>query len=178
MTANFNSGGYQINNLASPTISTDAANKAYADLMVPLAGGTMTGNLVLPANGLNVGAGQLVVSSGNVYASGNITAYYTSDRKFKENVKNIPEALSKVRAINGVTFDWSDAWLKANGGEDGYHIRKRDAGVIAQEIERVLPEAVATREDGSLAVKYEKIISVLIEAIKELDDKVRKLEVR
>jgi len=178
MTANFNVGGYQINNLANPSLSTDAANKAYADLMVPLAGGTMTGVLNCASNGLNVGSGQLLVSSGNVYSSGNITAYYTSDRKFKENIKNIPEALAKVRAISGVTFDWSDEWIKANGGEDGYHIRKRDAGVIAQEINNVLPEAVARREDGSLAVKYEKIISVLIEAIKELDEKVRKLEVR
>jgi len=178
MTANFNAGGYQINSLASPTISTDAANKAYADLMVPLAGGTMTGSLNLPPNGLNVGSGQLQVASGNVYASGNITAYYTSDRKFKENVQNIPEALAKVRAINGVTFDWTAEWINAHGGEDGYHIRKRDAGVIAQEIEKVLPEAVAKRGDGSLAVKYEKIISILIEAVKELDEKVRKLEVR
>ena len=66
MTANFSLGGYQINNLATPTVSTDAATKGYADLMVPIAGGTMTGTLNLPANGLNVGSGQLIVSTGKI----------------------------------------------------------------------------------------------------------------
>ena len=65
-----------------------------------------------------------------------------------------------------------------HGGEDGYFVRKHDTGVIAQEIEKVLPEIVATRADGIKAVKYDKLVALLIEAIKDLKtevDDLRKL---
>jgi len=86
--------------------------------------------------------------------------------------------LKKVNTINGVEFDWSDEFIAEAGGEDGYFIRKHDVGVIAQEIESVLPEVVATREDGYKAVKYDRIVALLIEAVKELSDKVDRLEGR
>jgi hypothetical protein len=56
--------------------------------------------------------------------------------------------------------------MARRGGEDGYFVRKHDIGVIAQEVQAVLPELVGTREDGYLAVKYEKMVPLLIEAIK------------
>lgn len=114
--------------------------------------------------------------SGEIRATNNITAYYSSDKRLKENVRRVDNALDKVDSINGVYFDWTDEYIKNNGGEDGYFVRKNDVGVIAQEIEEILPEAVATREDGFKAVRYEKIIAVLIEAIKELKQEVRDLK--
>jgi hypothetical protein len=69
--------------------------------------------------------------------------------------------------LSGNTFDWNNR----------VGIHKSDVGVIAQEVESLgLPQVVATREDGHLAVRYEKLIPLLIESIKELKSKVEKLE--
>ena len=73
-------------------------------------------------------------------------------------------------------LDWKQDFLDAKGGEDGYFVRKRDVGVVAQDVEKVLPEIVETREDGYKAVKYEKIVALLIESNKELIKRVEELE--
>ena len=78
--------------------------------------------------------------------------------------------------MNGVYFDWSQEYITQHGGVDNYFIRKNDVGVIAQEIERVLPEVVFTREDGIKAVRYDRIVSVLIEAIKTMDKEIQHLK--
>tara|TARA_X000001388_G_scaffold16501_2_gene10194 strand:+ start:361 stop:1992 length:1632 start_codon:yes stop_codon:yes gene_type:complete len=109
-------------------------------------------------------------TTGEIRATNNVTAFYSSDKKFKENITNIPDAVSKVQALNGVNYDWTDEYIFKNGGEDGYFLRKNDIGVIAQEVEAVLPEVVRDRPDGSKAVAYEKLVPLLIEAIKELKD--------
>jgi hypothetical protein len=113
---------------------------------------------------------------GEITATENITAYYTSDERLKENVKNITSSLDKIDKINGVEFDWIDTYIEERGGEDDYFIRKHDVGVIAQEIEKIIPEVVATRHDGYKAVKYEKIVPLLIEAIKELKNEIEELK--
>ena len=113
---------------------------------------------------------------GNLNVSGNVTASNVSDRNLKENISNIKKPLWKVNQINGVTFDWSEAEISRRGGIDGYFVRKHDVGVIAQEIEEILPEAVATRENGYKAVRYELLIPLLIESIKELSDKLQVVE--
>ena len=115
---------------------------------------------------------------GSFRTSGDITAYYSSDRSLKENVTSISTPLAKILSIGGYEFDWTKEHIKKNGGEDGYYTRKHDIGVIAQEILAVLPEAVAKRDDGILAVRYEKIVPLLIEGIKELTAKIRDLESR
>jgi hypothetical protein len=113
---------------------------------------------------------------GEIRAANNITAYYSSDSRLKENVVNIPNALSKVKSLNGVSFDWTDKYLTEHGGEDGYFLRKHDIGIIAQELEEILPEIVADRPDGYKAVKYERIVALLIEAVKELSEEVERLK--
>jgi hypothetical protein len=106
-------------------------------------------------------------SQGEIRASSEITAYFSSDRRLKENIKLIENPITIIDQIRGVTFDWTDEHMARRGGEDGYFVRKHDIGVIAQEVQAVLPELVGTREDGYLAVKYEKMVPLLIEAIKE-----------
>ena len=126
-------------------------------------------------NSLGVGtAGS--ATTGEIRATNNITGYYTSDRALKENIRNITGALDKVRALNGVMFDWKQSYIEERGGEDGYFVRKADTGVIAQEVEAVLPEVVGTRENGTKAVAYEKLAGLLIESIKELDLKVEEIK--
>jgi hypothetical protein len=115
-------------------------------------------------------------ATGEIRATADITAYFSSDEKLKENVQPIENALDLIQQINGVRFDWTEDYIKSHGGEDGYFVRKQDIGVIAQEIEKVLPEIVAQRQDGNKAVKYEKIVAVLIQAVKELSVKVKELE--
>ena len=111
-------------------------------------------------------------TSGEIRTTNNITAYYTSDERLKENISPITNALEKVNQINGVNFDWTEEEITARGGIDGYFVRKNDVGVIAQEIEQVLPEAVATRDNGYKAVRYELIVPLLIEAIKDLSKEI------
>jgi len=99
--------------------------------------------------------------AGSITAGGDITAFYTSDITLKTKIESITGALNKVTSLSGITFNWND---KAQGKDQ----ERREAGVIAQQIQEVLPEAVATRDNGTLAVRYEQLVPLLIEAIKEL----------
>ena len=104
---------------------------------------------------------------------GNITAY-ASDKRLKENVETIPDALDKVTRLRGVTFDWKD-----DCEEKGFlPAMKHETGVIAQEVQAVIPDAAvpAPFDNDYLTVKHDKIIPVLIEAIKELKAEVDKLK--
>ena len=114
-----------------------------------------------------------------------VIAYYSSDRRFKDNIFTIESPIDKIKKISGVEFDWNEKgpdWTRSKefGNPSG---SLHDVGVVAQEIQEILPEAVRTREDGYLAVDYEKIIPLLIEGIKEqqttiedLQSRIKKLE--
>ena len=115
-------------------------------------------------------------TAGEIRATDNVTGYYSSDIKFKKNVEDIKNAIDKVNAIGGKTFDWSDDYIKDHGGEDGYFIQKKDFGVIAQDVKAVFPEAIRERKDGSLAVDYAKLSALAFAAIKELSARIEKLE--
>jgi hypothetical protein len=114
-------------------------------------------------------------TTGEIRATNDVTAFYSSDVALKENIINIPNPLEAIKKLNGVLFDWKKSYIDQKGGEDGYFVRKKDVGVIAQEVEKVLPEAVAQRPDGIKAVKYDRLTCLLIEAVKVLTDKVEKL---
>ena len=114
-------------------------------------------------------------TTGEIRATNDITAFFSSDVALKENIVNIPNPLESLKKLNGVLFDWKKDYIDSRGGEDGYFVRKKDVGVIAQEVEKVLPEAVAQRSDGVKAVKYDRLTCLLIEAVKTLNDKVENL---
>lgn len=124
--------------------------------------------------GLGVGATSVGTVAGEIRASNEITAYYVSDERLKENITTIEDALEKVNSIRGVEFDWKADHIKNRGGEDGYFVRKHDVGILAQDVKKVCPEVVAEKEDGTLGVKYEKLIGLLVQAINELSAKVNK----
>jgi len=102
--------------------------------------------------------------SGNLTMAGNVTAY--SDIRLKENIEVIPDALAKVQQLRGVTFTRNDQEDK----------EKRHTGVIAQEVEAVLPEAVSEDNEGIKNVAYGNMVGLLIEAIKELKTEVDSLK--
>ena len=116
------------------------------------------------------------LSAGEVRSDGEITAFYSSDIALKENINPIENALSKVMSLGGYNYDWKDSYVKDRGGIDGYFVRKSDVGVLAHEIEKVVPEAHAVRKDGTGAVRYEKIVPLLIEAIKDLNKEIKELK--
>jgi hypothetical protein len=108
-------------------------------------------------------------TTGEIRATGDITAYYSSDERLKENFTPLTGALDKVKAIGGYEFDWKD------GIEDVVSKTGHDIGVKAQELQAQYPELVHERDNGYLAVDYIKLNAVLIEAVKELAAKVDEL---
>jgi len=122
---------------------------------------TAGGNVLV---GTTTDNGERLYVSGNIRATGTITA--NSDISLKKNLLKIENALEKVEQINGYTYEF-----KADDS-------KRHAGVIAQEIEGVLPEIVNKGNDGILGVEYGNISALLIEAIKEQQKKINDLEVK
>jgi len=118
--------------------------------------------------GSNTFIGNQIIT-GSISATSDITAFSTSDKQLKDNITLIPNSLEKITKIGGYTFDWNDK-------QDIYEVGSHDIGVIAQEIEEILPEVVTTRDNGYKAVKYEKIVPLLIEAIKELKAEVDDLK--
>jgi hypothetical protein len=131
------------------------------------AGGLTERARISAAGGFSVGTTS-DPGAGAINATGNITAFFSSDRTLKENIREIPDALNKACAIGGKLFDWTDDYIAEHGGEDGYFVQKADFGVIAQDVKPHLPEAVKTREDGTLAVDYEKLCALAFAAIAEL----------
>jgi hypothetical protein len=111
-------------------------------------------------------------TAGRIDATNDVVAYSSSDIRFKENIKPIENALEKISKISGNTYDWKEE----NKIEHGYE--GNDVGVIAQEIEAVLPQLVQTRESGFKAVKYDKLVALLIEGIKEQQKQIDELKSR
>ena len=122
----------------------------------------------------------LLENDGDLHVDGDVIAYSTttSDRRLKDNIKTIENALDKVEQLRGVEYDWN------KGSRKGQH----EIGLIAQEVEEVFPflvkEKVKTTGDfenddtAYKSVDYEKLIGVLIESVKELSAKVKTLEAK
>ena len=126
-------------------------------------------------NSLGIGTATSA-TTGQIRATDDITAFYSSDIALKENIQNIPSASDKIEQLNGVLFDWKQDWIDNNGGEDGYFVRRSDVGVIAQDVEKVLPEIVGTRPNGIKAVKYDRLCALLIEGFKEMKQEIKQLK--
>jgi hypothetical protein len=126
--------------------------------------------------------------SGNLVAIGNVTAY-SSDRRLKENFKHIESPLEKVQKLNGYTFDWNK-----KSEEFGFvpQYKTNDVGLIAQEVQEVLPQAavlapfdretnnagetVSKSGENYLTIQYERLVPLLVEAIKEQQEQINTLK--
>ena len=122
-------------------------------------------------NSLGVGMAASA-TAGRIDATNDVVAFSSSDIRFKENIKAIENPIEKIKKISGNTYDWK-AENKIEHGYEG-----NDVGVIAQEIEAVLPQLVQTRESGYKAVKYDKLVALLIEGIKEQQIQIDNLTVQ
>jgi hypothetical protein len=112
----------------------------------------------------------------SLMVTGDITAFYgtTSDQRFKTNLEKISNPLEKISQINGYLYNWNDL------AKDMKHkdTSKKEVGLLAQELEKVLPEAVATNENGYKGIHYEKVVALLVECIKEQQKQIDELKVK
>lgn len=114
-----------------------------------LGGCRVHGNLKVRAN--------LLVEN-EIKAEADIVAFASSDERLKTQIKKIDDCLIKIQSIRPIEFDWSPAQKTHKG---------RDIGLIAQEVQKIAPEIVTKREDGYLAMKYEKVVPLLVGAIQD-----------
>ena len=142
--------------LATTSTGIDVTGLTNTDTLNTEGNATISGSLIVSAS---VGDNPHAVSVfGAISASNDIIGYHSSDERLKDNIQPIESPLEKISQISGVEFDWNEK-------QDLY--KGHDIGVIAQEIEKILPEIVETRDSGFKAVRYEKIVALLIEAIKQ-----------
>ena len=152
-----------VTNDADDDIELATTNGASVNVTANTASTNKTTGAVVVTGGVGM--------SGALHVCGDITAFASSDEALKENLVAIPNAVSKVGIITGYTFSW-----KADTGYD-YLDSKTDTGVIAQQVEALgLPGITTTRDDGTKAVRYDRLVPLLIEAIKELDGRIKTLE--
>ncbi|MDD5078463.1 MAG: tail fiber domain-containing protein, partial [Candidatus Omnitrophica bacterium] len=108
---------------------------------------------------------------GDIYASGSISAtggcVCTSDKRFKKNIVILDNSLRKILRLKGVKFDWRQKEFK-----DKNFVSGRQIGIIAQEMEKEFPELVMTDKEGYKSIAYDKFTAVLLEAIKEQENKI------
>ena len=169
-------------NLRIATAGANEIDTASGNLVLDAASNTVQvqTNLVVSGNTASTdkNTGALTVSGGvgiggKLHVGDDIIAFAASDINLKENIVAIPNAIDKVNAISGNTFTWKiDSTPSANHKKGA-----SDTGVIAQEIEALgLPGITTTREDGTKAVRYDRLVPLLIQAVKELSAKVTALE--
>ena len=149
-----------VTNDADDDIELATTNGASVNVTANTASTNKTTGAVVVTGGVGI--------SGALHVGGDITAFSASDISLKENITPISNAVDKVRSISGNTFTWNEK--SVYNGEEG-------TGIIAQEIEALgLPGVTETRQDGVKAVRYDRLVPLLIEAIKELSNKVKCLE--
>ena len=129
-------------------------------------------NRIFTRNNLEYDISANAGSAGELKVPGDIIAFVSDDR-LKTNKVELTNALNKINSINGFTYNFNET-----AGKLGFNTEIDYVGVSAQEVQKVLPEAVkpAQIDNDYITVQYEKLVPLLIEAIKELSDKVDDLE--
>ena len=163
-------------------LATQQSIKAYVDSQTH--GGASTSNLDagwqlnqdaqttdnVQFASLGVGIAPSGSIAGSIIATNDVVAFVSSDERLKDNISIITNPIHKILQIRGVEFDWN---------EEAYsHLYGHDVGVLAQEVKKIMPEVVATRDDGYMAVRYEKMVPLLIEGIKNQQAQIKELQDR
>ena len=161
-------GGNEGNVIIMPGGSTDVIAQFGETQDLYVKGHVTASSHIYALGALGVGT-TTPTTTGLIRATNDVVAFYSSDERLKENILELSGSVDKISQIRGVEFDWVP--------KEGVHENEgHDIGVIAQEIEKVFPEVVQTRENGYKAVKYDKLTAVLISAIKELKAEIDELK--
>ena len=165
--------GFQTYAGANQHVTFGADNKVVGDMYVRKTSTATRGNMFVQGSvaigGLAIDADNELFVDGNIAATGNITAFFTSDERLKNNVVRIENGLSIINQLRPIEFEWDEK-------SPFYHDKFRDYGLLAQEVEKVLPNIVGEMKDGYKGIKYEKIIPFLIDSIQQLTKRVEELE--
>lgn len=156
-----NCSGYNSNSLSGVTLASTVITSSLTSV------GSL-GNTQIASLGVGTAASG---TSGEIRATNNITAYYSDDR-MKTNLGNIPNALDKIKTLNGFYYEANELAQSM-----GYEVKK-EVGISAQQVQAIMPEVVAPApiDENYLTVRYERLVPLLIEAIKELELKVELLK--
>ena len=161
-----NSQQLQINALNTNTISASVVTALSTSVASRLASEEFKSTIFATTGSNQFKADQSI--TGSLIVTGDVVAYSTSDERLKDNIKLISNPIEKVNQLRGVEFDWNDKSMFKAG--------KHDYGVIAQDVEKVLPELVKETHTGYLGVDYDKMIGLLIEVVKEQEKRIKDLE--
>ena len=132
-------------------------------------GGTnVTRNVSIDAGTGNIDTKGTITATGIIYGCNDIIAFSTSDERLKDNKKCITDANNIINGLNNYCFDWNDKSDREGAG----------IGVLAQDVQKVLPNAVCERDNGYLAVDYNQFIPVLLQRVKELSAEVEELKAK
>ena len=125
--------------------------------------------------GYKLYVGGTIKASSTMYAGGDIIAYH-SDRRLKRNLEQVTDYKQILNGLTGYRFNWND---KAKDIVPDENYNRNEIGLIAQDVEEVLPEAAHTwKETGYKTIKYDKLVPVLVEALKAEMNKTEDLENR
>ena len=165
--------GFQTYAGANQHVTFGADNKIIGDLFVRETSVASRGNLFvqggMAVGGLELDADNELFVNGDIAATGNITAFHSSDKKLKNNVVRIEDGLSIINQLRPVEYEWDEA-------SPFSHLKHNDYGLIAQEVEKVLPNIVGEMKDGYKGIRYEKLIPFLIDSIQQLTKRIEELE--
>jgi len=157
----------------STTVTNSLAGKAANTITISAGnglsgGGNLTANRTLSMSGTYTGD---FAVTGNITATADIVAYASSDERLKKNIELISDPIGKIKQLKGVTWVWKD---------EASDVAKQspNVGVIAQDVEKVLPQVVKDRENGYKGVDYGKMVGLLIEAIKDQQKQIDELRSR
>ena len=109
------------------------------------------------------------ISASVIYSAGDVVAYNTSDERLKDNIRTIDKPIYKLKKLKGVEFEW-------NSLQNTYPSGSKDSGIIAQDVEKVLPQLVRERNNGYLGVRHDRLVGLLIEGIKEQQTQIDELK--
>ena len=162
------------------TVIADAylsSNTAHLSGTQTFSGEKIFSNILTVTNSTATNAtdtGALVVTGGvgiggALNVGGDVVAYASSDERLKDNIELISNPIEKVQSLKGVTWDWND-------NADELQQSLPNVGVIAQDVEKVLPQLVTDRDNGFKGVDYAKLTGLLIEAIKDQQKQIDELK--
>jgi len=160
--------------VASGSITDTSGNITFNNTSIDTKGhinarsGNFGGTLDVSAGSITDTSGAIDFGSTDLATTGEVSGASftsTSDARLKENIRVLQDPLEKVRGLRGISFEWIET-------------KQADVGVLAQDVQQVLPELVRASDDGVLRVDYPKLAAVLIEAVKLLEQKVLALEAR
>ena len=126
-------------------------------------------NKVISGSATSTGSFGYVYSAGAIRAEDDVIAYHSSDERLKSNIITIENPIDKVKQLKGVEYEW-------NGLQSNYPSGSKDSGIIAQDVQKVLPQLVKEKKGGYLGVRHDRLVGLLVESIKEQQEQIDELK--